>query len=245
MKNHLAVILVEPQHPGNVGAVCRGMANFGIIDLRLVAPACDHRAAQASKMAVFAASLLDKAVLYPTLAAAVADCHYTVAATRREGCCRNALQPLATVAETLGAQSAKVGLVFGREQSGLTTAEVVMCSHAAMIETSVDGSLNLAQAVVVFLYEFTKERLVTAPGTNEKSARQPTQGDFTGLFSAMEAVLDRTGYINQQKPEALMNPLRRIYQRASLNADELNLLRGIWSRLEESVCAWPGKRRGK
>ena len=150
--NKISIILVEPKQPGNIGSVCRALANFGVDDLRLVNPVCNHLAEEAAKLAVFAKPLLDNAVIYPTLAAAIADCNYTIAATRREGCCRNELQPLSAAAESFAEKSARIGLVFGREQSGLTTEEVIMCSHAAAIETTADGSLNLAQAVVVFLY---------------------------------------------------------------------------------------------
>jgi tRNA/rRNA methyltransferase len=244
--NNFSIILVEPKQPGNIGSVCRAMANFGTDDLRLVNPACDHLAEEAVRLSVFAEPLLDRAVIYPTLAAAIADCHYTIAATRREGCCRNELQTLTSAAETFDGKSTKIGLVFGREQSGLTTEEVVMCSHAAAIETTTDGSLNLAQAVVVFLYELTKERLTTGPITDDGgNPNLPAQGDFEGFFRTMEEVLDRTGYINRQRPEALMNQMRRIHQRADLSEDELNVLRGIWSRLQESIHDWPGKRRGK
>ncbi|MBW6512888.1 MAG: RNA methyltransferase [Desulfuromonadaceae bacterium] len=241
--NNFVIILVEPKQPGNIGSVCRAMANFGVAELRLVNPVCDHLAEEATRLAVFAAPLLDAAAICPTLGDAIADCHYTIAATRRAGCCRNALQSLPVTAAAFVGKSARIGLVFGREQSGLTTQEVVMCSHAAAIETTVDGSLNLAQAVVVFLYELTRQRLGSAVAATE--AVPPLQEDYERLFTTMAEVLDRTAYLNRQRPEALMNPLRRIHQRARLSVDELDLLRGIWSRLEESVHDWPGKRRGK
>jgi len=237
----LSIILVEPVHPGNVGSVCRAMANFGADELRLVNPACNHLDKEAVKMAVFAKHLLGRVVVYSDLASAVADCNYSIAATRRDGCCRNELQPLAEVAKIFNDKSAKIALVFGRERSGLTTEEVVMCSHAAAIETTEDGSLNLAQAVIVFLYEFTRGRLAEV---SDGEYHRPAQGDMESLFLTMEEVLGQTGYLNRQRPEALMNKMRRIHQRADLNVDELNILRGIWTRLHESVNDWPGKRKG-
>ena len=239
--NDYSIVLVEPVSPGNIGSVCRAMANFGASNLRLVNPGCNHLDKDAVKMAVFAEPLLEGAVVYSSLAEAVADCHYSIAATRREGTCRNKLQPLATTAELFTGKSARIALVFGRERSGLTTEEVVMCSHAAVIETTAEGSLNLAQAVIVFLYEFTRHNCENNFSINREI---PEQGVLEDLFVSMQAVLNQTGYLNSQKPEALMNKLRRIYQRAELGADELSLLRGIWNRLEESINDWPGRRRG-
>lgn len=241
MNRRFSVVLVGPTSSANIGAVCRAMANFGVEDLRLVSPQCNYDDEEASRLAVFAAPLLRRAVVFPDLTAALADCHYSVAATRRSGGCRNKLAPLSRVAADLFAQTAHVALVFGRERSGLTTEEVMSCSHAAAIDTSENGSLNLAQAVVVFLYEFSRE--MVAPSALE-SASLPTQGDYDRLFLSMEEVLEKIGYINRQKPEALMNRVRRIHQTVS-NRDDLNMLQGIWTRLAESVNSWPGERRGK
>lgn len=243
----VSIILVEPQSPGNIGMVCRAMANFGVDDLRLVNP-CQHLHPEARKFAVGAAPLLGTARLFPTLAAALADLQFSFAATRRPGRLRGELLTLASVAPQWRSlvQGGRLGLVFGREDAGLTTEEVTLCSHAVTIPTSTDlGSLNLAQAVLIFLYALNTPVVQHVPEISFASSLDlANQGELEALFSQMEEVLARIAYINPKKPGAVMLPLREIHRRAALSHPELNLLRGLWRQLAESVCDWPGRRRG-
>lgn len=240
----MAVILVAPQSPGNVGAVARAMANFGVRDLRLVTP-CDHHAPEARMFAVGAATLLDQAQVYPDLPSALADLTVTVAATRRRGQLRGTLGNVAQVPRHLAElpPEGRLGLVFGREDAGLTGAEVALCSHTASIETTSDyGSLNLAQAVVVFLYECSRGTPLPA---NPPTGERPNQGEMEALFEQMERVLGRIAFLNPRRPEGAMNRLRRIFQRAELDRKDLSLLRGLWSQLAWSVRDWQGRKRGE
>lgn len=157
--SRLAIVLCEPQQPGNIGAVARAMGNFGVGDLRLVDP-CLHLHPEARKFAAHASPLLGSARVYASLAEALADLPCTIATTRRGGRLRGELldsTALPALFDTLPAP-ARVGLVFGREDCGLSSAQVALCTHAASIATGPagSGSLNLAQAVVVFLYELAR-----------------------------------------------------------------------------------------
>jgi tRNA/rRNA methyltransferase len=239
----IAVVLVEPQSPGNIGMVCRAMINFGVSDLRLVNP-CAHLHAEARKMAVGGAPLLGSARLYADLETALGDLTISVAATRRAGRLRGELQTVSAVPSLCGAlpEGGKAGLVFGREDAGLTSTEVALCSHGAVIPTNPDcGSLNLAQAVLVFLYEFSRSaHQPSAPPVGEL----PRQGEMEELFSQMEDILERIAFLNPARPEGAMHTLRRIHQRAGLDRRELQLLRGLWSQLAWSIRDWRGRKRG-
>ncbi|WP_052643316.1 RNA methyltransferase [Syntrophotalea carbinolica] len=125
MSKRIRVILVEPQSPGNIGMVARAMGNFGVSELRLVNP-CTYLHPEARKFAVRAAPLLGKARVFPDLASALADLPMSVAATRRAGKLRGELLDVADAARLAAGLPAVegVGLVFGREDAGLTSDEV-------------------------------------------------------------------------------------------------------------------------
>jgi tRNA/rRNA methyltransferase len=238
----LVVILVETRMPGNLGMVARAMANFGVAELRLV-NACDPLAPEARKFAVDAVGLLETARTYPDLAAALADCRWAVAATRRQGKRRGTALDLREVPRLLSdlAGPDRLALVFGREDAGLSSAEVALCSHTAAIATAGPlGSLNLAQAVLVFLYELSRGQVVRPAAV----AEAPTQAELEPLFVQVGQVLERIAFLNPHRPEHVLTPLRRVLARGILDHRDLALLRGVWGRLADSINAWPGRRRG-
>jgi tRNA/rRNA methyltransferase len=238
----VAVVLVEPQNPGNIGMVCRAMANFGARDLRLVNP-CAHLHPEARKFAVGANYLLGEARVFPDLFSAVSDLHITVATTRRGGRLRGELLDIGQIPslQSLLPPAGKLGLVFGREDAGLTSEEVSLCSHAATVATAEGvGSLNLSQAVLLFLFELGRH----PSGDGGEESKTPTQGEYQGLFAQMEEVLTRIAFLNPSRPEAAMNRLRQILHRARPDREELALLRGMWSQLEWSINDWRGRKRG-
>jgi len=242
-QTNLTIILVEPQHPGNIGMVCRAMANFGVEDLRLVNP-CQHLHPEARKFAVAANHLLGKARVFPDLRSAIADLHITVATTRRKGRLRGDLMDISHVPRLLQplSSSQTFGLVFGREDSGLTSDEVALCSHAATVTTASEvGSLNLAQAVLLFLYELNRDpRELT---TSTLSA--PPLGALESLFRHIEQILGRVAFLNPSRPDAVMNRLRQLLHRARPDTEDISLLRGICSQLDWSLRDWKGRKRGE
>jgi tRNA/rRNA methyltransferase len=241
---HVAVILVEPQNPGNIGMVCRAMANFGASDLRLVNP-CAYLHPEARKFAVAANHLLGQARLFPDLPAAIADLQLTVATTRRTGRLRGELLDIAELPELQATlpPTGRMGLVFGREDAGLTSEEVALCSRAATVATAAGvGSLNLAQAVLLFLHE-----LARVPGRtgNQEATETPSATEIEALFRQIEQLLTRIAFLNPGRPEGVMNTLRRLHHRAGLDRRDLAILRGMWSQLEWSVNDWRGRKRGE
>jgi len=240
--DNISVILVRPRSPGNIGMVCRAMANFGARDLRLVNP-CQHLHPEARKFAVGASSLLSSARVYADLAAAVADLHLTVATTRRSGRLRGELVDISQVPALRKdlPPKARMGLVFGPEDAGLTSEEMALCSYAATVRTSEEvGSLNLSQAVLLFLHELARQ----PRGPDVPSREIPEQGELEALFDQIETVLTRIAFLNPKCPESAMSPLRSLHHRAGLDRREVQLLRGMWSQIAWSIRDWRGRKRG-
>jgi tRNA/rRNA methyltransferase len=239
----VAIVLCEPQHPGNIGAVARAMGNFGLKDLRLVNP-CDHRAPDARKFAVGSAHLLDEARLYKDLPAAIADRQLTVATTRRQGRLRGTLLDSTELPSLLNElpPEAGIGLVFGREDRGLSSEEVSRCSHAAAVTTTCSsGSLNLGQAVLLFLYELARQPQIKE---TRQQAEMPLQAEMEGMFAQMDSILERIAFINPSRPEAVLHRLRQMISRARPDREEIALLRGLWTQLAWSINDWRGRKRG-
>lgn len=239
----VAVVLCEPQTPGNIGSVARAMGNFGVTDLRLVKP-CQYLHPEARKMAVGASHLLGEAMVFPDLGAAIADLQLTVATTRRTGRLRGHLIDSTRLPSLTGALpgGTRIGLVFGRENSGLTSEEVALCSFTATVSTSSEvGSLNLSQAVLLFLYELARQPQTTV---FEVPPELPSQEELDGMFTQMNSVLARIGFLNPSRPDAVLNRLRQLISRACPDHEELALLRGMWSQLAWSINDWRGRKRG-
>ncbi len=246
--SQISIILVEPQSPGNIGMVCRAMANFGLSELRLVNP-CTYLHPEAKKFAVSASPLLESARVFDSLPEALGDLHLSVATTRREGRLRGKLLESAELPSLLQSvpDNSRIALVFGREDSGLSSDEVALCSHAATISTAGPcGSLNLAQAVILFLYELARPADIASRPSLPPPDRAllPEQTQIDGLHTQMESVLNRIGFLNPSRPDAALNRLRQLTARAHPDQGEIALLRALWGKIEDSINDWKGSRRG-
>ncbi|WP_281183909.1 RNA methyltransferase [Trichlorobacter lovleyi] len=225
----LSVILVEPQFPGNIGMVCRAMKNMGLSRLRLVA-GCDHLHPEAFKFAVSAKDLLEQAELFDSLADALADISVSVATTRRSGKYRQELLSPPQAAQALLQAPGSAALVFGREDHGLSTADLSLCTLQATIPSSSEyGSLNLAQATLIFCYELFGA--ATAETGSLRRTPAPS-GELEPLFTHMEQTLLRIGHLNPQNPGHIMRSLRRIFFRSGLDSREVAILRGMLSQID-------------
>lgn len=246
----LTVVLVAPQQPGNIGATVRAMANFGVTDLRLVTPACQHLHPEARKFAVNAYPLLGTARIYHSLPEALADTHLSIATTRRSGRLRGDLLDSTAVPELLAALSpaTQVALVFGREDSGLSSEEVALCSHAATVATTDDlGSLNLAQAVLLFLYEIFRPQNPQpspVPSLAKTEGEIPPQAEMHAMLRQMDTLLERIAFLNPSSPAGVRNKLHQILGRARPDQEEITLLRGMWTQIAWSINDWRGRKRG-
>lgn len=232
--DQLSVVLVESRGERNIGSVARAMANFGVSDLRLVAPVADHLDDEARKMAVKAAPLLEQARVYSDLKSALADCHYAYATTRRFGKYRvdfhhpdSAAQELLPLLDT-----GRVALVFGREDSGLKTEELDLCQRLITIPTCGSiASMNLAQSVVICLYELGKQ-YGAALGKVQGERKLASIEELEVLFDHMRETLLRIKYLNHQNPEHIMRSYRQMFGRAALDEREVRILRGLMSEID-------------
>jgi len=218
----------------NVGSVCRAMANFGVSDLRLVGPEADHLSDPARKMAVKAGFLLEQARIFPTLREALADCQLAIGTTRRFGKYREDLiHPDQAAAQALPlTASGRVGLVFGREDSGLLTEELDLCQALMTIPTEdAIGSMNLAQAVTVVLYEFYKANGVLQGKTWGRKRLASNQVQES-MFQRMRQSLLNIDYLDAQNPDHILRTFRRIFGRAGLNERDVKVLQGLWRRID-------------
>lgn len=237
----ISIILVEPQSPGNVGMVCRAMKNMGLSRLRLINP-CPINHPEALMFAVSAKDLLEKAEIFPDLAAALADTPISVATTRRHGKYRQEIFSPPEIVEKIAADAGtnRCALVFGREDSGLTTQEVSLCRWQATIPTSVEyGSLNLAQSVLIFCYEILK----AFDTVDRQIVRELAPGEsLESMYTQMEKTLLKIGFLNTENPAHLMMTLRRILARAELDSREVTIVRGLMSQIDWACSEFKGKK---
>jgi tRNA/rRNA methyltransferase len=248
------IILVEPQLGENIGAAARAMANFGLRELRLVAPRDGWPNEAARSSAALAVEIVDDATVCQTLAAAVADLHYIVATTARSRfLAKPVLAPdgaAATVFERCGA-GLKCGILFGKERTGLENADVALAD--VIVTAPVDpgfASLNLAQSVLLFAYEWRKlidpdslgRHLPDAPqgaGQRFKASRPARREELLGFFEHLERELDHCGFLfPPEKRENMINNIRTMFARMAPTEQEVRTLRGIIANLRRGP--WPG-----
>lgn len=239
----ISIIMVEPQSPGNIGMVCRAMKNMGLSRLRLV-KGCDRFHPESLKFAVSARDLLERAELFDDLASALSDCSLTVGTTRRHGKYRQEiLSPpdVASLLRTHASPACRAAIVFGREDNGLTTDELSLCRWHATIPSSVAyGSLNLAQAVLIFCYELGKADQSPGGGRLEQVA---TSAEMESFFTQLEPCLRKIGFLNEQNPGHIMRSLRRIFFRSQLDNREVSILRGMFSQIDWACSDFDGRKR--
>ncbi|MBM4149176.1 MAG: RNA methyltransferase [Lentisphaerae bacterium] len=226
--DRIRVVLVAPLYGGNVGSVCRAMANCGMSDLAVAAPA-DLDLNEARMMACHATHVLDGRSTFATLAEAVADCAAVMGTTARRGLYRqHARTPREWAGKALEAaeSGSRVALVFGREDKGLTNEELALCTHIVQIPSDPRcPSLNLAQAVMVCCHEIFVASGTFEPQT-EKSAEAPS-ALRERMFELWESALFEIGFMKEDKAQHMMLGLRRILSRGTLTEDDVKILMGI------------------
>jgi tRNA/rRNA methyltransferase len=228
---HIRVVLCDTSHPGNIGASARAMKTMGLADLRLVAPR-RFPDPEAVWRAARAVDVLEAVRVHDTLDDALSGVALAVACTARP---REIAAPAVSVREaalrvaTL-ARSQPVAIVFGGERSGLTAEQVMKCGLIATVPANPDyASLNLGAAVQVFAYELR----VAAAGapTTEDVRTLASHEDVEAFYAYLESLMAQTGFFNPDQPRKLMPRLRRLFARAGLEPEEVNILRGLLKAL--------------
>lgn len=230
--DRLCVVLVATRNPLNIGAAARAMSNFGFSRLRVVNPY--ELAFREARSAVGAAELLRNAEAYKSVAEAVADCNLVVGTTalqHRE--LQHALRTLSAAAplirRQLSAKTGRVAVLFGSEKRGLSNEDLSHCHWLLRIPTREQhGSMNLAQAVAVCLYE-----LIRAPKakTNAEEPQLATAKDLERLSALLFEALQLSGYVKRGSESSTQDKLRRMVRRLALEADDAELWLGMLRKI--------------
>ncbi len=231
--NRIRIVLVETSHPGNIGAAARAMKTMGLGRLLLVNPA-EYPHPDATALASSAGDVLEGAQVVPDLDTALEGC-VLVAGTsaRRRGIGPPELMPRECAARlTAAAAERDVALVFGRERTGLTNEELDRCHLLVTIPANPEyASLNLAAAVQVLAYELLLAR-GTTPTAAESEVPLATADELERLYQHLEQAALETGFLDPENPKHLMRRLRRLFNRAQPDQNELNILRGLLTALQ-------------
>ncbi len=231
--NRPVIVLVRPQLGENIGKAARAMLNFGLEELRLVAPRDGWPNPSAGPAAAGADAVLAQATVHPGLADAVADCAHVYATTvRKRGVTKPVLTPEAA-ALAINTDRARSAIVFGPERSGLETDDVALAR--AIITVPINpafASLNLAQAVILCAYEWSKHSALAQPPLEELLPPAPQQ-DLDGMITQFEALLEPRGYFNPpSRAAATRRTLRSMLTKPGWNHLEVRTLRGVLSVLQ-------------
>jgi len=243
------VILVRPQLPQNVGTAARAMANFGLSELRLVAPRESFPNEAALGAAVAARGIVERARIFPTLAEAQADLTFVYATTARE---RGQAKPVdgpEAAAQALVAAGAvagaRAGVVFGPERTGLENDEVASADRILTFPVDPEfSSLNLAQAVLLVGYEWSRAVSVPLPFAMPERWPGARKDELAAFFTHLEGALERSGYFHPtDKRGRMARNLRNIFARLDLSTQDVRTLHGVIEALESPRQT--GVRRGR
>ncbi len=228
---HIAVVLLEPRYPENIGAAARAMRNMGIEELIIVDPQnCDLT--KILKMATHAAiDIVEQMQVFESLKAALAPFNFVIGTTARLGKQRQDIEPPSIIAHRLVSISKKnrVALLFGPEDRGLSNEDIRFCHTLVNIPTAEFSSLNLAQAVMIMCYElFSAGREENVEFTPRLAVRH----ELDGMYDELKDILIRISYINPENPDYWMNRVRQFFTRMQLRAREVNIIRGICRQIE-------------
>ncbi len=238
MPEKVKIVLVNTTHPGNIGATARAMKTMGLDQLALVAPR-HFPSAECTARAAGADDILARAAVFPSVEEAVADCGLVFGTSART---RSIAWPEVTpetAATQIAGTAGGAAVLFGRESSGLSNEELEICHAMIRIPTNAEfASLNIASAVQIICYEISKQCLAretgrgdglkSVPGSIGEDAESPaTTGEMEYLYEHIEQTLIDIGYLDPEKPRRLMRRIRRLFNRARLDSNEYNILRGI------------------
>lgn len=232
----LRVVLVRPRFPENIGMAARACANMGAARLVLVAPERWEIEKARPLATAQGERLLAEAGVVDSLADAVADAAFVLGTTARTGGWRReVLEPerAAQLVARACAEGEAAALVFGPEDRGLHNRETALCRFLTRIPTAKDSSsLNLAQAVLLLLYECRKAACaVRIPDDARPASRRANHAEEERLFSAVSDLLVRIDFLHGDNPEYFLLPMRRLLGRAELRRHEYDMLMGICRQL--------------
>ena len=239
LSDNIAVILVSPENPDNIGAVARAIKNMGFSDLRLVKPPRGWRG-KAKKMAVTAVDILEKAKVFSSLREALLELGRVIGTTRRGGGHRGTFLSFEKAISEIrrNSLSRKAGIVFGRESKGLANEDSDLCDQLVTIPTGTEyPSLNLAQAVMVMLFalSWTQPGHESAwPAQNERALnKEEIQVTIAHFTEALKVLGYRKG--GADLLPRILKTFRGLIKRAGLIAPEAQMIKGLSRKIREKV----------
>lgn len=226
------IVLVRPQLGQNIGKAARAMLNFGLTEMRLVAPRDGWPNPDAGPAASGADIVLEEAKLFDTVKDAIADCSLVFASTVRR---RDLVMPVVgpqEMAESIATERMRTAILFGPERSGLETEDVALANAIVTVPINPDfGSLNLAQAVILLAYEWSKRGDLAQPTAKELEPRA-LQGEIEGLIGQLNEELEAKGYFHPpSRTQATKNTLRTIFTKPGWSSREVKAVRGVLKAL--------------
>ncbi|HJU77722.1 MAG TPA: RNA methyltransferase [Sphingomicrobium sp.] len=222
------IVLVRPQLGENIGKAARAMLNFGLTEMRLVEPRDGWPNPEAGPAASGADSVLQDARVYDTVQDAIADCQAVFASTVRR---RDLVMPVVgpeEMADRISASAERSAILFGPERSGLETEEVALAHAIVTVPINPQfASLNLAQAVILLAYEWSKRSKLAIPPAKDLEPRAP-HGELEGLIAQLEDELEAKGYFHPpSRAQATRNTLRTIFTKTGWSSREVKAVRGV------------------
>ena len=222
------VVLVRPQLGQNIGKAARAMLNFGLTEMRLVAPRDGWPNPDAGPSASGADLVLEQATVFNTMQEAIADCSNVYASTVRR---RDLVMPVITpkqMADEIAGSPGRTAILFGPERSGLETEDVALANKIVTVPINPEfGSLNLAQAVILLAYEWSKWVELAVPPSKELEVPAP-HGEIEGMIVQLEEELETKGYFHPpSRTQATKNTIRTIFTKTNWSSREVKAVRGI------------------
>jgi tRNA/rRNA methyltransferase len=222
------IVLVRPQLGQNIGKAARAMLNFGLTEMRLVAPRDGWPNPDAGPAASGADVVLEQAKVFGTVEEAIADCSTVFASTVRR---RDLIMPVVApeeMADTIASANDRSAILFGPERSGLETEDVALAQSIVTVPINPEfGSLNLAQAVILFAYEWSKRSALAQPPAKELEPPAP-HGELDGLIRQLDDELEAKGYFHPpSRAQSTRNTIRTIFTKTGWSSREVKAIRGI------------------
>ena len=234
MLENIRIVLIETSHSGNIGSAARAMKTMGLNQLCLVSPKSIDE--QSYALSAGAEDVVKNAMIVNSFDDAVKNCSLVIGTSARLRHLQNTLIEPRECADKVIAHKGKIAIVFGRERIGLTNEELLKCHYHLNIPANPDySSLNLAMAVQLVSYELRMAFLVQNNKKNSLSLIEknyPTTDQLAYFFDYTERIYQSLGFIQNQ---GVMRKLKRLYYRAKLEKNELNILNGMLSAVEKRI----------
>lgn len=223
------IVLVRPQLGQNIGKAARAMLNFGLTEMRLVSPRDGWPNPEAGPAASGADVVLERAKVFETVAGAVADCSQVYASTVRR---RDLVMPVAgpeEMAEQIRSSTGRSAILFGPERSGLESADVALATSIVTVPINPEfGSLNLAQAVILLAYEWSRKEALVQPTAKDDAEPPAPHAELESLIGRFDHELEKTGYFfPPERAEATRTTIRTILTKAKWSSREISAMHGM------------------